>query len=252
MKKLFRASSSTWLLLLVLVSCQPRVWQAATGTEHTDVPVNGTLEENSFAEATIAPYRERVTTQMSEVIGRSEAELTKGEYQSPLGNFVVDLLLEVAQELYDQPIDMAVATNGGFRSPIPEGDVTIGNAFELMPFENELLVLTLDGSTTQELFDFAARTKIAPMANATYTVVGGKATDIYIAGKPFDAAKNYTVLTSDYLANGGDNMSMFSKALATDKVDILMRDAIIRHIRKLTASGKTITVDTAPRVTIHP
>ncbi|TXK51563.1 hypothetical protein FVR03_03265 [Pontibacter qinzhouensis] len=252
MKKLYRASSSTWLLLLLLFSCQPRAWQASIGTAQSDISVDHNLPEDGTAEATIAPYREKVTTQMSEVIGYSEAELTKGDYESPLGNFVVDLLLEESRVLYDQPIDLAVATNGGFRSPIPAGEVTMGNAFELMPFENEMLVLTLDGPTMQELFDFAARTRIAPMANATYTALQGKASNITIGGKAFDPAKQYTVVTTDYLANGGDNMTMFSKALASEKVGILMRDLIVLHIRKLTASQKKIKQDTAPRVTFHP
>ncbi|WP_187261020.1 5'-nucleotidase C-terminal domain-containing protein [Pontibacter beigongshangensis] len=252
MKKPLRTSLNLLLLLLPLVGCQPRVWQATTAAAATDVPVDHALKDHPQVETTIAPYRERVTAQMSEVIGYSEAELTKGEYQSPLGNFVVDLLLEESRELYGQPIDMAVATNGGFRSPIPEGKVTMGNAFELMPFENELVVLTLDGPTVQELFDFAASTRIAPMANATYTALDGKASNITINGKAFDPARHYTVLTSDYLANGGDHMTMFSKALKTEKVGMLMRDAIVRHIRELTASGKPIKPDTAPRVTFHP
>lgn len=239
------------LLALSLASCQ-RAWVASPSLAETDVPVAGTIPADPQAEATIAPYREQVTTKMEEIIGKAPVELGKAEYQSPLGNFVVDLLLEESRKLYDGQIDMATTTNGGLRVPIPLGAVKVGTIFELMPFENELVVLTLDGSTVQAFFDKAAEAKFAPIANATYSVKNGKAVDIKIGGKPFDPNQTYTIVTSDYLAGGGDNLGMFEDALKTEKVGMMLRDAIIQHIRQRTAKGLPLAADTANRVTILP
>lgn len=239
------------LVALSLAGCQ-RGWQASPDFEETNVPVDTSIPADSQALATIEPYREKVTSLMTEVIGTSTAELRKGEYESPLGNFVVDLMLEQAKTKTKEPVHLATTTNGGLRVPLPQGDIQVGHAFELMPFENELLLLTLDGPTVQELFDFAATTKIAPIANATYTVQNGKAVNIKIGGQPFDPQQTYNIVTSDYLAGGGDNMAMFKKALKVEKLGIMMRDAIINHIKELTAQGKPVTADTAKRVTILP
>ncbi|MBC5773862.1 5'-nucleotidase C-terminal domain-containing protein [Pontibacter sp. KCTC 32443] len=230
------------------VGCQQKVWQPQASLEQTDVPVDSTVIADPEAEAMIAPYRTQVSTKMSEVIGTAATELRKADYESPLGNFVTDLLLEQTNKLMDTPVDMAQTTNGGLRVPLPAGPVNVGNIFELMPFENEVVVLTLDGPTTQELFDFAAKTGISPIANATYTVKDGKAADVKIGGKPLDTSRNYTIVTSDYLASGGDNMAMFKKAIKTEKAGMMMRDMIINHIKELTAAGKQITADTKPRV----
>lgn len=251
MTRYFSRSASALLLVLSLASCQ-RPWVASPTLAETDIPVAGTIPADPEAEAMIAPYREQVTSKMEEIIGNAPVALGKGEYQSPLGNFVVDLLLEESRKLYDGQIDMATTTNGGLRVPIPLGAVKVGTIFELMPFENELVVLTLDGQTVQAFFDKAAEAKFAPIANATYTVKNGKAVDIKIGGEPFDPARTYTLVTSDYLAGGGDNLSMFKDALKTEKVGMMMRDAIIRHIRQLTAQGKPLAADTASRVTILP
>ncbi|QCR24791.1 5'-nucleotidase C-terminal domain-containing protein [Pontibacter sp. SGAir0037] len=240
------------LSVLWLSACQQRVWQPEVQLSESDLPVNKTITVNAVAETTIAPYREQVTAKMSEVIGTAPAELQKDDYQSPLGNFVVDLQREQSQPLYGAPIDLSLTTNGGLRVPVPQGKVNVGTIFELMPFENELVVLTLDGNMVKELFDFAASTKIAPIANATYTVKNGKATDILIGGQPLNLQRNYTLVTSDYLAGGGDNMSLLKKALKTEKVGLMMRDAILQHIRQLTAQGKLITADTTTRVTVIP
>lgn len=238
------------LLAASAVGCQQKVWQTQTpNLEQTDVAIDSTITADPEAEAMIAPYRTQVSSKMNEVIGTAATELRKGDYESPLGNFVVDLMLEQTNKMVDTPVDMAQTTNGGLRVPIPAGPVNVGNVFELMPFENEVVILTLDGSTTKELFDFAAKTGISPIANATYTVKDGAATDVKIGGKPLDLSRNYTIITSDYIAGGGDNMAMFKKALKTEKVGVMMRDMIINHIKELTANGKQLTADTKPRVT---
>ncbi|WP_242922877.1 5'-nucleotidase C-terminal domain-containing protein [Pontibacter liquoris] len=240
------------LLVLSLGACQPRTWQASPSLTTTDVPVDSTITADRQTEAFIAPFRRQVTDKMSEVVGFAPVALGKGDYQSPLGNFVVDLQLAQSQPLYGKPIDLSLTTNGGLRQPLPQGNITTGHVFELMPFENELVVLTLEGNTVKALFDYAAANKNAPIGNATYTVKGGKATDIKIGGKPFDPARTYTLVTSDYLAGGGDDLAMLKAATNTEKVGLLLRDAILQQIRQMTAAGKPVTADVATRVTVLP
>ncbi|GHA71593.1 5'-nucleotidase C-terminal domain-containing protein [Pontibacter akesuensis] len=240
------------LLVLSLASCQrPWVASPAPGT-NTDVPVDSTITADPQMEARIAPYRQQVIAKMSEVVGTAPVALSKGDYESPLGNFVVDLQLAQAEPLYGKPIDLSLTTNGGLRMPLPAGEITTGNVFELMPFENELLVLTLKGETVQQLFDYAAARKNAPIGNATYTVAVGKAKDIKIAGKPFDPRQTYTLVTSNYLAGGGDDLNMLKDAVKTETVGLLLRDAILQQIRHYTSIGKPVTADTTKRVTILP
>ncbi|OKL39279.1 hypothetical protein A3841_04725 [Pontibacter flavimaris] len=238
-------------LSLSMAGCQ-RPWAASPSLGTTDVPVDKTLSADPQLEAQISPYREEVTQKMSEVVGTAPVALVKGEYESPLGNFVVDLQLAQAEPLYKKPIDLSLTTNGGLRVPLPEGEITTGNIFELMPFENELVVLTLKGETVKQLFDYAAEKKFAPIGNATYTVQNGKATNIRINGKPFDMGRTYTLVTSDYLAGGGDNLNMLKDAVQTERLGLLLREAILQQIRQLAAAGKPVTAETGKRVTILP
>ncbi|WP_266204239.1 5'-nucleotidase C-terminal domain-containing protein [Pontibacter kalidii] len=238
-------------LSLSVAGCQ-RAWVASPSLAETDVPVDQNIAPDPQMEAQIAPYREEVVNKMSEVVGTAPVALSKGEYESPLGNFVVDLQLEQAAPLYKKPIDLSLTTNGGLRVPLPEGKITTGHVFELMPFENELVVLTLRGETVKQLFDYAAERKNAPIGNATYTVQNGKATDIKINEKPLDPNRTYTLVTSDYLAGGGDNLNMLKEAVQTEKLGLLLREAILQQIRQLTATGKPVTAETGKRVTILP
>ncbi|WP_347157906.1 5'-nucleotidase [Pontibacter chitinilyticus] len=252
MKIIWNKSLQGMLLALSLAACQPRTWQASPSLTTTDVPVDSTLTADPQTEAFIKPFRQQVTAKMSEVIGFAPTELSKGDYQSALGNFVVDLQKAQSEPLYGKPIDLSLTTNGGLRQPLPQGNITVGNVFELMPFENELVVLTLAGGTVQELFDYAVEKKWAPIGGATYTIKNGKPTDIKIGGKPFDPNKSYTLVTSDYLAGGGDDLSMLKKATKTEKVGLLLRDAITRQITQMATAGKPVTADMVTRVTILP
>ncbi|QHL87252.1 hypothetical protein GU926_07325 [Nibribacter ruber] len=228
-------------LSLAFTGCQKPLSPSAQLGQNTDIPVNTQVATDPKAETTIAPYRERVDKTMNEVIGQAPKALEKDGLESTLGNFVADLTRTQTMVAYGKPIDMGAITSGALRNPIDQGPVTVGDIFELMPFENEMMVLTLSGKTVQEMFDFAAARKILSVSNATFTVQNGKPLNIMIGGKPFDPDKTYTLAISDYLANGGDNMGFLKDALQSEKASLLARDAIMQEVKQLTAQGKPVT-----------
>jgi 2',3'-cyclic-nucleotide 2'-phosphodiesterase (5'-nucleotidase family) len=173
MKRPYFKYLSGLALALSLVACQ-RPLHPSANLDETDVAVDHTIAADPAVEALVAPYREEVTVKMSEVVGSAPVALGKGDYESPLGNFVVDLQLAQSEPIYGKPIDLSVTTEGGLRVPLPEGNITTGHIFELMPFENEMVVLTLSAEAVQQLFDDAAARKIIYIGNATYTVADAR------------------------------------------------------------------------------
>jgi 2',3'-cyclic-nucleotide 2'-phosphodiesterase (5'-nucleotidase family) len=81
-------------------------------------------------------------------------------------------------------------------------------------------------------------------------VQNGQASNILIGGQPFNPQKKYTLAVSDYLANGGDNLSFLKEAIQTENAGILLRDAIINHIRQLTSQGKPVEARVEGRVKV--
>jgi 2',3'-cyclic-nucleotide 2'-phosphodiesterase (5'-nucleotidase family) len=173
--------------------------------------------------------------------------MAKTPGESALANFVSDIQRQRASAAMGKAIDVGVITNGGLRSSLPAGAITLGAIFELMPFENELVVLDAPGPVMQQLFDYSARLKMA-VSGATYTVgPDGKPTNILIGGRPFNPTQTYTVAISDYLAGGGDNM-VFFKTIKPRGTGILLRTAIADHIRQLTKEGKALEAKVEGRV----
>lgn len=237
--------------MLVSAACQ-RHWQPKPQLTQTALVISDKQTTDDVAEKTIAPYRQQVTSKMGEVIGFAPSALEKAPVESPLGNFVADLQRSQAQKLSGKPVDLGVMTNGGLRTLIPKGNIKVGDIFELMPFENELVIVTVNGATVQQLFNYAAAKQTASIANSTYSIKAGQPVNIMIGGKPLDVAKNYTVALSDYLANTGDQMDFMTNKLAMDKVGMTVRDAILTTIREQTALQKPIEAKVEGRVTVLP
>jgi 2',3'-cyclic-nucleotide 2'-phosphodiesterase (5'-nucleotidase family) len=75
-----------------------------------------------------------------------------------------------------------------------------------------------------------------------------KAVNVMIGGKPLDPAATYTIVNSDYVANGGDNAAML-RPIPQIINGYLMRDALFDYIKKLKEQGKDISANIENRVT---
>ncbi|WP_254245106.1 5'-nucleotidase C-terminal domain-containing protein [Hymenobacter sp. BRD67] len=235
--------------MLLAPACQRAPLQATAHlAPSTSQPIGNSIAPDAGAADYIKPYHDKVLSQMQEVVGSAPVALTKNAGENTLVNFVADLQRTAASQYFKgETIDLGVMTNGGMRTPLPAGPITLGNVFELMPFENELVVLDAPGPVVQQLFDYSAAIKMA-VSGATYTVSPDKKPqDIRIGGQPFDPNKTYTIAVSDYLAGGGDNMS-FLKAATLRHTGLLLRTCIADHIRALTKAGQPVTATIEGRV----
>ena len=153
--------------------------------------------------AIITPYQVRIEDQMNEVLTYTKNDLEKGKPQSTIGNFVTDLCLNYADA------HICVMNNGGLRTTISKGEITRGKLYELMPFENELVVLELNKDDYIGLLNYIGSRGGEPFSGITIAI--NKDGKILSNSWPvnFEKGEKVRVLTSDYLANGGDEMSFF-------------------------------------------
>jgi len=209
--------------------------------------------EDSALLAIINPYKSSLDSEMNEIIGYSERYLTKELPEGLLNNLIADIVLieankTIKEKGFDIKADISLLNNGGLRASIPSGAITTRNIFELMPFDNQLFVLELDGKSIRKLFDFVASSKGLPLAGAKMGIKDDKAADILVNNVPFDESKNYCVVTSDYLANGGDKMSFFNNPVKKVNINYLVRDAIIAYIKEQNKKGKVIDAKLDKRI----
>jgi 2',3'-cyclic-nucleotide 2'-phosphodiesterase (5'-nucleotidase family) len=213
--------------------------QSYTLQSHENKVVEIKAIEDSTILTIITPYKNKIEAKMNEVLSFTKTELNKHGYESTLGNFVTDLCLNYTTA------HMCVMNNGGLRTTISKGKITRGKLYELMPFENELVVLELNKDDYIDLLNYIGKRGGEPFSGVKITM--DKKGNILSNSWPvnFENGEKVRVLTSDYLAEGGDKMSFFQNK-EQEKVGIKIRDAIIDYCSKI----DTIVINLDRRIQI--
>ncbi|MDO5608057.1 MAG: 5'-nucleotidase [Capnocytophaga sp.] len=210
--------------------------------EGKQVNINNKLHDDTAIDAYIAPYRAHVEEEMSAVLAYNPVALTKEKevLNAGIGNFMADASYEMADAIFfsrtGQHIDFVLLNWGGIRSDLSAGDITTRSAYELMPFENKLVVLGLKG---EKLLDFARYMakgkKPHPLSKQIELTIDADSNihDFTLHGKKIDPEATYYVATSDYLMNGGDGMTFFQNAESTYELDYLIRNILIDYFQKI-------------------
>lgn len=227
----------SFIIFITLFGCKSKPPQLAR-IEGKQTAINETIAPNKTIENTIKPYRKKVEKEMNTVISYTPINLlrTDGDLESSLGNLMADLCYERANPVFHsrtgKNIDFAMFNYGGIRAGISKGNITNESAFNLMPFENSLVVVELTSEKIKELVNYLiVENKAHPLSKQFNLAVTEKSYDLKINNAPIEASKTYFVLTSDYLQNGGDNMNFFKNLVNIYKLDYKVRNAIIDYLK---------------------
>ncbi|MDF7817997.1 5'-nucleotidase [Runella sp. MFBS21] len=181
----------------------------------------------------LRPFHDSLDARMNTVLVKSPRRLSKGLPESELGNLMADILREMGQEKYGKPVDVAITNSGGIRTDFPAGNVTLGNVYEVMPFDNELVAITVSGEVMQKVIEYVAQRK-EPQSGLKLVVdkATNKPIEALIGGKSLDLQGTYTIITSDYMALSSDMASVVKTNKGFVILNYLMRDAIADYLRR--------------------
>ncbi|MDE2974052.1 MAG: 5'-nucleotidase [Gemmatimonadota bacterium] len=198
------------------------------------VRITDSLDAARDIEALIAPYRERLGEQLAEVLGHASGDFVKADPEGTLDNLVAEALLHAARRYARDTVHVSLVNEGGIRVPLAAGPILMRHAYELLPFENFVVVLTLSGAQLEELADQIARTTGEPIAGWTMELDGDDAVGVRINGEPVDPDRAYRLATVDYLVNGGGEWSVLWDvgAGAREDLGILIRAAFVEYLRE--------------------
>ena len=252
-KSLFRLAAALCLTAFVVAGCQRKPLEVSEITcEKVVIDSTFDPQTNPELEAFVDSYRQQIDSVMNQQIGYATQTMTSGKPQSLLANFTADILLEAGQEYTGKPVVLAVMNNGGLRAAINEGPVTVGDIFNVFPFENELVVLQLKGTEVNDLFRRLAAIGGEGLAGCQLVAQNNKVKSLLVGGKPVDDAADYWVATIDYLADGNSGMSVFEKATDRINTGIRLRDVMLTYIQRLTAAGKQVSSQIDNRINVLP
>ena len=219
----------------VLMACHSSMNLVDVKTQE-NIVIGEAIEDKKEFVKLIAPYKEKLDDRMNQKISHTMVELNRMGDNSNLGALLSDYLLEGANDWAVKnkmpKVDAAILNIGGIRNNISEGDILVRNIFEVMPFENEMVIVKMKGEDIQGIFDYYEKhQKNNPVAQLNIIVKDGKLVEGLINGERPQIGKTYYIATSDYLAMGGDSMYFFEKG-ETIKTDVILRNLFLEYFRK--------------------
>jgi 5'-nucleotidase/UDP-sugar diphosphatase len=217
--------------------------------EHTLVPVSASVPDDPAIASLLEPYRARLTaagfdTPLAFALGPVQRYgVTGGD--SPLGNLIADAIRARAGA------DFAILNTTGIRADLPPGVLTKSAFVSALPFADTLSVLSITGAQLSALLDKQAQVAKSrgcesPLQISGFTWVincptNGDATSTLATAatsttqptaslRALDPAALYSVVTTDYLADGGSGFDALSEVssrreLALGPLDVLL-DAV--------------------------
>lgn len=185
----------------------------------------------------LQPYQDTLHTEFDAYIAATPEALVLSRPSSNLMNWCADAVLSQTLTLqkFDEPV-ICLLNTGGLRSSFGAGNLSLQDFYKLMPFDNRLVLIQLPVSKISEIEKYLIKSGGEPMANCAF--VNGRLQIPSLLSRH----EYIWVLTSDFLANGGDQMNFFV-GLEKQETNILLRDIFIE-----TAKNQGVLVlDAQPR-----
>lgn len=214
--------------------------RTVTGAEGRLIPVTAsiTVPLDSPVHRLVESYDEMIRARTSQIVGRSDVEFQYPEKRKhldtlPLGSLVAQSLVEFTGA------DMAIVNSGCIREILPRGPITLGRIFSMLPFDNTVVTLTMDGRSLIAMFDYLCRHYGAISGfqysgvTCTFDLGNRVVTDLKIAGRPVEAGNTYRVATISYLSDGNQHGNVLFKDATNRKDDgYFYREAFLDYIRR--------------------
>ena len=240
------------LLLTVSLSCSKKLQVGALEAENIQVRSDHNDADYSLEyellDSIVTPFRDSMNESMNEVLALAAVTMDMDQPESLLGNMVADLMVEEFEEATGITVDLAMTNAGGLRiSALDSGEITRGEIYELMPFDNTMVMATVDSAQLTQLVEHSLRFGGWPVSKEIQIIQEAENVSILIGGKPITQQEQYRVLVNNYMASGGSNCG-FIRQWEKKEYPFLLRDMIIEYLIEEQESGNRIRSELSSRV----
>lgn len=257
MKRIKRPQNLILLFVSVLFlshcAPQPKFGQSEISPQISshNVRIDSTLADDRAMDRIISPYRTELNRTMGQIVGHAAVDLTKKKPEGTLNNFVADLMLKRANRDFSSPVSVALTNRGGLRVNIPKGAITLGKIYEVMPFENELVILEITGAQLVTLAKQIGEVGGECIAGMRLEYDGQTLKKMTVQGEFIEPEKIYYLVTTDYLSSPGRKKLSILGQVKRSFLGVRLRDAILDEVKSLEASGKEASAEIDGRIIVR-
>ncbi len=240
-----RKSSFYPLIIAIFFAASCSISYKAERVQYSNYRIQQNDAESKSLTSIIKPYSDSVSKLMDVVIGYNETPLERKKQANVLGYFMTDAYLQMARQKVNANVDAAFMNAGGVRLPdIPAGAITQEKIYELMPFDNLMVLLKVKGSLLKQYLDTLAANDGVIESGITMQIVNNTTQQVMVGGKPLDLNADYTIVHSDYVAMNSNLLKNINRSTN----GYLLRDALLDYISSFNRENKKITVSNKDRV----
>lgn len=225
--------------------------------EYELIPVTADVPKHPVIDGIVSEWNELLAARLDEVVATTPIDWNgEREYvrvqETNLGNLVADVMRS------STGADVAITNGGGIRASMNSGDVSVGDIYTVLPFDNTLVVLELTGRQILDALEHSAR--LYPEQNGGFLQVSGltfsidaeaapgaRIRNLEINGTPVTTGAVYSVATNDFMAAGGDGYAMLADAPVAADTGIMLRDVFVDFAQ----AQQTLTEPAAGRISIQ-
>lgn len=221
------------------------------------IPITETIPEDPEIQKVIAPLAAEIKATFGLPLVEAPQGIFRGRRgeENLLGFWVSDVMRQTAQPLVGVPVPFAITNAGGLRANLRPGQIKVGDIFELMPFENELVVIELTGAEViQVVKEGLLRRGGEPCSGVKVKVEGSPEQAVLIVtwedGSPIDPAAVVKVATSDYLYSGGDSIPTLKKGRKPFTTGVTLRQMLLDQCAALGKAKKELVAPAPGRFAV--
>jgi 2',3'-cyclic-nucleotide 2'-phosphodiesterase (5'-nucleotidase family) len=186
--------------------------------------------------AVVEFYAGQIEEIKNEVVGETLLPITRDyRHESAMGDWATDVM-----KAYDPSIDFAFTNSGGLRADIDAGEITFGEIFVAMPFDNTLVIVELTGDEVIAVLEegITGDHGLIQVSGLQFTFdydapagsrIIGDVIDLD-TGLPLDPGTTYYVAVNDFMASGGDDYNTLAANPQTNTYAIV-RDLLVDWVK---------------------
>jgi 5'-nucleotidase len=221
------------------------------------IPVDASVEDDAAFAPVVEKYA-KLTAELSAPVGRTSVPLdarsaTSRTEETNIADFIADEFRRAAGA------DVALVNGGSIRADdiLPAGELTARDILSILPFGNDLAKIEVTGEVLRQALEHgvsltgpgAEPGRFAQVSGLRYSFdasrpAGSRVTEVTVAGRPLDPKRKYTLVTTSYVAEGGDQYAMLKGSRNLLKTKLTDSGVLRRAVEQ----AKTIAPQTDGRI----